>query len=57
VCTQFANIVVPLRHTDGGLRRGEKWIRLRAAPADDSVTGERRPGDTDILRLYCDPKP
>src|SRR6185295_18870288 len=54
-CTPFADVVVPLRRTGAGLRTGDKWIRLRTSPSDDPATGRRRTGDTDILRLYCDP--
>ncbi len=55
-CTDFAEIVVPLTHSAGGsLSRGERWVRLRTTPSDDSVSGARRPGDTDILRLFCAP--
>lgn len=54
-CTSFADIVVPLARTTGVPARGEKWIRLRATPIDDPASGERQPGDTDILRLYCEP--
>jgi cysteine-rich repeat protein len=57
VCTGFADVVVPLTRVGVVLQRGEKWIRLRTMPEHDPVTGECRAGDTDFLRLYCDPQP
>lgn len=53
-CTAFADVIVPLRTMPGGFARGEKWIRLRVEP-EDRPSGARRFGDTDMLRLYCDP--
>jgi len=58
LCTEFADVVVPLRRTHGGrLRRGQRWIRLSARPTDDPHSGNRRTAGRDILKLSCDPAP
>lgn len=57
LCSGFADVVVPLKRTAVGYRRGHKWIHLRTVPSADPVTGARRPGDNDVLKLDCDPHP
>jgi hypothetical protein len=58
VCTDFAEIVVPLRQTRTGLlRKGVKIIGLQVTPSRNPVTGKRRAADSNFLKLTCYPQP
>jgi len=54
-CTDLVDVEVPLRVTATQLRRGVEIVKVRTYPADDPVGNLSLPGDTDMLRLYCDP--
>jgi hypothetical protein len=54
-CTELVEIEVPLKLTATSVRRGIEVLTVRTDPADDPTSNHSLPGDTDALRLYCDP--
>ncbi|MBI3782672.1 MAG: hypothetical protein HY270_04650 [Deltaproteobacteria bacterium] len=56
-CTDFADVVVPLRQKAGRLRKGVKTIGVQTMPSLDPLTGKRRIADSNFLKLTCWPHP
>jgi len=53
-CTHFAEIVVPLRHTEKALLAGHRRIALRTTPSRP-ISGRRPLGDVGSIDLFCRP--
>jgi hypothetical protein len=56
-CSEFFDVVVPLRAGVNGTRTQTAVLTLATVPSDDPVTGQPRRPDTDSLKLTCQPQP
>lgn len=56
-CTDYTNLVVPLKEKNGRYSKGKQTLLLRVDPILDQATGEVRPADSDKLKLTCAPIP
>jgi len=56
-CTDFFDVVVPLRTGVNGTRRQTTVLTLATVPSNDPVTGQPLRPDTDSLKLTCQPRP
>jgi len=54
-CTEFVDVVVPLRQKAGKLRKGVKVIGVQTMPSPDPISGKRRVVDSNFLKLTCWP--
>jgi len=56
VCTAYADIIVPLKHTSKGVTKKRIRLRIKAIPPKPP-TGRRPKADGDLIDLVCNPKP
>jgi len=56
LCSEFSDVVVPVKTTASGLKPGKVTLKLKALTSADPVTG-RPKTDADTLKLVCNPGP